>query len=76
MRDWSCFPLEKLNHVAVSELMFTQVELLQATATARACSMFRRDRAHADQQRSQAGDASGGANPGSRFAHIVEVDLS
>lgn len=49
------------------------MELLQATATARACSLFRRDRAHADRQRSQAENALGGVNPGSRFAHIVEV---
>ena len=62
---------------AMIELVFlTQVELLQATATARACSLFRRNRAQADQQRSQAGNSSGGANPGSRFAHIVEVGLS
>ena len=53
-----------------------QVELLQATATARACSLFRRHRAQANRQHSHAGTASGEASPGLRFAHIVEVDIS
>ena len=42
----------------------------------RACSLFRRDRSRADQQHSHAGNASGEASPGLRFAHIVEVDIS
>ena len=49
-----------------------QVELLQGTATARTCSLFRRDRAYANQQRSKTGNPSGG----SRLAHIVEVSMS
>ncbi len=50
-----------------------QVQAMRATAAALACSLFRRDRAHMDRQRSREGSFPGAAHPGSRFAHIVEA---
>ena len=50
-----------------------QVQAMRATAAALACSLFRRDRAHTDRQRSREGSLPGAAHPGARFAHIVEA---
>lgn len=51
----------------------TQVQLMRASATALACSLFRRDCAHTERQCSREGSIPGTAHPGSRFAHIVEA---
>ena len=57
------------------ETIHAQVQVVRATAAALACSLFRRDRAHLDRQRSREGSILGAAHPGSRFAHIVEACL-
>ena len=53
-----------------------QVQVVRATAAALACSLFRRDRAYMDRQRSREGSIPGTAHQGSRFAHIVEAGSS
>ena len=53
-----------------------QVQAVRATAAALACSLFRRDHAHLDRQRSREDSIPGAAHPGSCFAHIVEARYS